>query len=209
MKKRGYRPYGGRKNGILPRSFLMLTAAVLLVFGALEGYIFFHGHTRIVGEPEIMVVFGCKVEPHGPSLSLLDRLDTAMDYLEDHPEMKVVVAGGQGADEPIPEAQAMHNYLTEKGIEGDRIYMEADSNSTWENILHTKTLLEAEGVTGEDFLLVSNDFHLSRIKLLWERAWGDRGTVSTLAAPVSHAPSRVQMFLREPLALVKSFFIDR
>ena len=73
----------------------------------------------------------------------------------------------------------------------------------------TKALLEAEGVTGEDFLLVSNDFHLSRIKLLWERAWGDRGTVSTLAAPVSHAPSRVQMFLREPLALVKSFLLDR
>ena len=34
-------------------------------------------------------------------------------------------------------------------------------------------------------------------------------TLSTLAAPCSHLPSRVQMFFREPFALAKSFFFDR
>jgi hypothetical protein len=53
--------------------------------------------------------------------------------------------------------------------------------------------------------------------MLWDRVRADslRGEeyndqhISTLAAPVSHAPSRVQMFFREPLALVKSFLFDR
>ena len=35
------------------------------------------------------------------------------------------------------------------------------------------------------------------------------GEISTLAAPSSHLPSRLYMYIREPLALVKSFLLDR
>ena len=45
--------------------------------------------------------------------------------------------------------------------------------------------------------------------MLWDRAWTGTCTISTLAAPVSHIPSAIQMFFREPLALVKSFVFDR
>ena len=59
------------------------------------------------------------------------------------------------------------------------------------------------------YVLVSSDFHLTRILMLWGRAAGTTANVTTLPAPVSHAPSRVQMTFREPLALVKSFLFDR
>ena len=62
---------------------------------------------------------------------------------------------------------------------------------------------------GHQVVLVSSGFHLARIKMLWARAGGRAENVSTLAAPVSHAPSAVKMFFREPLALVKSFVFDR
>ena len=58
-----------------------------------------------------------------------------------------------------------------------------------------------------DVLVVSNGFHLTRARMLAERF--GYGEVSTLAAPTSHIPSRIQMYIREPLALVKSFFLDR
>ena len=53
----------------------------------------------------------------------------------------------------------------------------------------------------------SNGFHLTRARMLAERAGYD--SVATLAAPSSHLPSRLHMYVREPLALVKSFFLDR
>ena len=96
--------------------------------------------------------------------------------------------------------------------------MEDKSRNTWQNINNTFALMEREGwsLTG-NVLLVSSGFHLARIEMLWDRVRADslRGEeyndqhISTLAAPVSHAPSRVQMFFREPLALVKSFLFDR
>ena len=54
---------------------------------------------------------------------------------------------------------------------------------------------------------MSNAFHLTRARMLWERADG-AGPVSVLAAPSSHLPSLLKMYIREPLALVKSFFFD-
>ena len=58
-------------------------------------------------------------------------------------------------------------------------------------------------------LAVSSGFHLARIRMLWAREWEGTYTLSTLAAPASHTPSRLKMYVREPLALVKSFLFDR
>ena len=112
----------------------------------------------------------------------------------------------------------MYDYLTAHGVDGEKIYLEDQSRNTWQNVNYTLDLMEGEGWSlTDDVVLVSNGFHLSRIELLWDRAriarlpdetYNDQ-YISTLAAPVSHTPSAVKMFFREPLALVKSFLFDR
>lgn len=204
--------YGGRKH-TLRNILLILLALGVLCFAALEVYIGVHSKTSVAGNPQTMVIFGCKVEPWGPSVLLQDRLDTALDYLKDHPDMTVVVTGGKGDDEHISEAQCMYDYLTEHGVDGGNIYLEDRSRNTWQNVNYTLELLGTEVEAGrlakpQGYVLVSSGFHLSRIQMLWARA-GGTGEPSTLAAPVSHTPSAIQMFFREPLALVKSFVFDR
>lgn len=210
--------YGGKRRKLLWKLPLILLGMGLLLFGALEVFIALHDGSNIVGEPKVMVIFGCQVKPDGPSILLRDRLDTALDYLEDHPDMTVVVTGGKGDDEHMSEAQCMYNYLTEHGVNGENILMEDQSRNTWQNANYTLDLLARNGYDiAEDVLLVSSGFHLSRIEMLWDRARVARLSnetyndqyISTLAAPVSHFPSAVQMFFREPLALVKSFVFDR
>ena len=56
-------------------------------------------------------------------------------------------------------------------------------------------------------IIVSNGFHLTRAKMLAGRIGYEN--VSVLAAPSSHTPTRLKMYIREPLALVKSFVFDR
>lgn len=213
--------YEGRRKHPLRRALLILVGLCLIFYGAMEIFIALHDGDRLEGEPQTMVIFGCQVWPEGPSVVLRDRLDTALDYLKDHPDMKVVVTGGQGSNEPVSEAQCMYDYLTAHGVDGENIYLEPQSRNTWENVNYTLDLMGEVGVsvnatTGEtggmnpggDVVLVSSGFHLARIELLWARA-GGTDAPSTLAAPVSHKPSAIQMFFREPLALVKSFLFDR
>jgi uncharacterized SAM-binding protein YcdF (DUF218 family) len=157
-----------------------------------------------------MVILGCQVKPWGPSILLQDRLDKALDYLDDHPGLTVVVSGGQGRDEPMSEAQAMYDYLVEHGVDGERILLEDQSHNTDQNLRNTVELLADAGYDADaDIVVVSNGFHLTRVRMLWSRICGGDDNLSTLAAPSSHLPSRLKMYLREPLALVKSFVLDR
>ena len=208
-KKQYYRPYEGRRK---PAWLLALLAVVLVLalgFVVLLGLVLTGARDSVTGQPQVMVILGCKVESWGPSVLLQDRLDKALDYLEDHPDLTIVVSGGQGPDEHQSEAQCMFDYLTDHGADGDQILLEDRSHNTWENIRFTQELLEQEGVDASQVVVVSNGFHLTRVRMLWGRVWEGEYTLSTLAAPSSHVPSRLKMYIREPLALVKSYFFDR
>ena len=157
-----------------------------------------------------MVILGCQVMADGdPSVLLQDRLDTALDYLEEHPDLTVVVSGGQGSNEPVSEARCMADVLIQGGVAEEQIRLEDQSSNTMENLVFSRELLAREGIEVEetDVLVVSNGFHLTRARMLAGRF--GYGEISTLAAPSSHLPSRLYMYIREPLALVKSFLLDR
>ena len=220
---KGYRHYKGNSPQNKKRHWLaalLLLGLGLILFGALEIVIAVHSRDRVMDDPrpEVMVIFGCQMRRDGPSILLKDRLDTALDYWEEHPDIRIIVTGGKGDDEHISEAQGMYDYLAAHGVEGEIIVLEDQSRNTWQNVNNTFALMQQEGwdVT-DDVLLVSSGFHLARIEMLWDRVrtgilrdevYNDQ-YISTLAAPVSHTPSAVQMFFREPLALVKSFLFDR
>lgn len=204
-----YHPYRGKRR-LLGRVILTLILIGVLCFGVLEVIVLAGGRDVMFGEPKVMVVLGAKVESWGPSVLLQDRLNEALDYLEDHPDMTVVVSGGQGSNEPTTEARAMRDYLVAHGAAEDRILMEERSHNTWQNLNYSYALLEKEGY-GEQMnavLIVSNGFHLARVRMLFPRVW-ENGTLSTLAAPSSHLGGAIYSYLREPAALVKSFVVDR
>lgn len=203
------RRYSGKKGASVKGLLLCLLLLGVLGYGCLLGAVCLGSRDELRGEPEVMIVLGCQVHPWGPSVLLQDRLDTALGYLQEHPETTVVVSGGQGADEPMSEAACMGDYLTAQGFPQEQILLEDGSHNTWQNLNNSLDLLSREGIdTTQEVVIVSNGFHLTRVRMLYNRLYsGDY--LSTLAAPSSHAPSRVKMYLREPLALIKSFLLDR
>ena len=77
------------------RALLALILVGVLSFCGLFACVMYGAYDHIQGEPEVMVILGCQVRQDGPSVLLRDRLDTALDYLEGHPDLTVVVTGGQ------------------------------------------------------------------------------------------------------------------
>lgn len=205
---KGNRPKSGAKKWLT--ALLVLVILGVLCFGTLFGLVMSGNRDNVEGDPQIMVILGCQVKPWGPSILLQDRLDKALDYLADHPDMTVVVSGGQGPDEHVTEAFAMAEYLMVNGVPAENIILEEQSHNTWQNLNCSLELLAELGYdTDTDMVVVSNGFHLTRVRMLWSRICGDDSNLSTLAAPSSHVPSRLRMYIREPLALVKSFLFDR
>jgi len=107
------------------------------------------------------VVLGCSVKGEVPSTILKERLNAAYDYLVENPKAYCVLSGGQGAGELISEAECMYRYLTEKGIEPERLLCEDASTNTEENLLFSQRLLEERGISG-DITIVTSEFHAYR-----------------------------------------------
>lgn len=186
---------------------LLLAGAV--VYSSLLAVVLGGAEDEIHYEPETMIILGCQVHTWGPSILLQDRLDKALGYLAEHPEVTIIVSGGQGPDEHTSEAQVMYDYLVAGGVEPERIMLEDRSHNTFQNLTNSAALMERKGLDVNKVILVSNGFHLTRARMLWARIADSEKPVSTLAAPCTHVKSGVWMHIREPLALAKSFVLDR
>lgn len=114
---------------------------------------------------ETLVVLGCRVYGERPSLSLQERLDAALVYLEEHPEAYCVVSGGQGDGENISEAECMYRYLTDRGIDGIRIFKEDASTTTRENLEYSLAVIEENGLP-QEIAIVTSEYHQYRASLV-------------------------------------------
>lgn len=158
-----------RKKGFIDMKRMIRVAIFILWISLMVGFIetgFIVNAARNEPTKEAtVVVLGCRVFGTKPSAMLQARLDAAYTYLAAHPEAPVIVCGGQGDDEEISEAQCMYEYLVEKGIAPERIYMEEQSTSTRENITYAKAIIEKEGLS-EHIAIATNDYHELRASLV-------------------------------------------
>ena len=148
-----------------------------MIFVAAELGAMAYGACRTPAENATLVVLGCQVNGTNPSQMLRIRLQTAYDYLVEHPDAKCIVSGGQGSNEMISEAQCMYNWLTEKGISADRIYMEDKSTNTDENIKFSKEIIEKENLN-ENLAIVTDGFHELRASIIAAKHGCSSGAVS-------------------------------
>lgn len=120
------------------------------------------------GDADYIVILGAKVNAgNQPSLALQRRIETAYDYLSEHPDTIAIASGGQGADEPISEARCIADELIRMGIAPDRIILEERSTDTAENIQYSRELMDdSPDLT---VLIVSNDFHCFRATAIARR----------------------------------------
>ena len=194
-----------RTGGIVRRVLLILLAAGLLLFAAVEGLLLSKGHQENDALPaDAVLVLGAGVNGETPSLILRSRINRAADYLRAHPETPAILSGGQGAGEEISEAECMRRALVRRGVDESRLYPEERSTSTQENLRYSRAILEELGVDpAQRVAIVTSDFHLCRARLMWG---GD-----TAAVP-AHLPSAlyfqcltVNYFIREAFGLAAYF----
>lgn len=149
-----------------------------------------------------VIVLGCEVKRDRPSRMLKRRMDAAIEWLEEHPDVKCVLSGGKGETELISEAECMYRYMTARGIDPERLLKEERSVSTRENLLFSMELLEQEGRTPSEIAIVTNEFHEARACLIAKKLGLGAGSV-----PAPSTPWLLPTFyVRELYGLLYQFF---
>lgn len=114
---------------------------------------------------DYIVVHGAGLSGTKPTPLLAARLDKGVELWEAAGRHAIlIVSGGQGEDEPVPEAQAMREYLVDLcGVPSDAVIMEDRSTSTRENLRNSKGIMDARsGVGSYRCAIVTSDYHVFR-----------------------------------------------
>lgn len=179
---------------------LVVSAGILVVLGLLAFVVVSGYASQPTGQEPVMVVLGGGLRRDKPSAVLACRLDKACDFWRQHPEVTIVVTGGQGRDELCPEGAAMKKYLAEKGIPEEQIIAETKSTSTEENFAFSRVLLEEWGFSVDTpVVVVTNAFHCYRGREYARMAGFTEVTSLPAGIPVTAA---LPCYLREAFALL-------
>lgn len=203
--------YKGRQTNLTPKQKHWLNAGkvitiTVIVIGIiiliiLEGLILSEVHGTEEPQADILIVLGAGLHGETPSATLQVRLDAALEQLLARPKAVAVLSGGQGHNETITEAKAMARYLTARGIEPSRLYLEEQARNTEQNLRFSREIIEENHLEGS-IAVVSNGFHLYRAKHLAERMGME---VETVSAPVPYAWLIPSVYLREACSLLLMF----
>lgn len=195
----------GRYRNIL-NLFRVLIIIFLISFAAIESILLYNSFGKSSGKADFVVVLGAAVRGKTMTLALYQRMEKGLEYLNKNPNIKVVVSGGKGPGEDIPEAQAMKEFLLKHGISENRIIVEDKSKNTVQNLKNTKKILEKlYGKQNFKIALITSNFHVFRAKMLAKRAGFKAYGVP---API-HKGIILNSYVREYFAVIKSFLFDR
>ena len=178
-------------------------AALVLGLSAVEIWVIRAGHRDESAQPaDAVIVLGAGVNGTTPSVALQTRIDAAERYLKAHPVIPAVLSGGQGAGEDISEARAMYDALTARGINPERLILEEQSANTRQNLENSLALLPDS--YHKTVAIVTNDFHMARVKLLLSA--DGPGRVVQVPAKLPWWLS-VNYYLRESFAVVNDLVV--
>lgn len=159
--------FPGKDLLIYPTDFALFYSTFLYLSYVLYGT--FCNYFPVRKEPDAIIVLGSGLIGDKVPPLLAQRITkgkTIYEQFEGRP--KLIVSGGQGADELTSEAAAMANYLMEQGVQKDAILIENRSRTTFENLTFSKAILEEQGL-GKSVLVVTNSFHALRAGVFMRR----------------------------------------
>ena len=183
------------------RVLLALVCLGLVAFGYLESLVIRGAHKDGRAEDaQCVVILGAGVNGTTPSLMLSSRLQAALDFIADKPDIPIICSGGQGPGEDISEADCMADWLIAHGVDESRIYREDRSTSTQENFAYSEEIMAELGLdAGDMFAFVTNDYHIFRAGRI---AGTDAacGVAATLPRSAYYDALQLNYYVREAFA---------
>lgn len=142
---------------------VMAAAYILFTFAALFLYSLFYQMAPKGRKCDFIIVHGAGlIDGRRVSPLLAGRLDKGIQvYERSGRTAKIIVSGGQGGDEAVPEAEAMKLYLLEHDIPEEAILMENQSKTTMENLKFSKQIMDGL-MQSYHCIFVTNDYHVFR-----------------------------------------------
>ena len=179
-------------------AFWIISAAAVLVWSS-----------RDEARPaQAIVVLGAAQYAGKPSPVLRARLDHALDLWNRHLASLLILTGGTGSGDTTSEAAVGRTYARKHGVPDSAILVESEGRTTSESMRAVAGMLEVRGL--QSALLVSDPFHMLRLRILARRFGFTPYTSPTQTSPISpNREERWKYIFSESLKAPLAFFFQR
>ena len=189
----------------------MLTIAVVAVFAlwVISATAVLIWASRDEARPaQAIVVLGAAQYAGKPSPVLRARLDHALDLWNRHLSALLILTGGTGSGDTTSEAAVGRTYARKHGVPDSAILVENEGRTASESMRAVAGMLEVRGL--QTALLVSDPFHMLRLRILARRFGFTPYTSPTRTSPISpNREERWKYILSESLKAPLAFFFER
>jgi uncharacterized SAM-binding protein YcdF (DUF218 family) len=157
---------------------------------------------------QAIVVLGAAQYAGKPSPVLRARLDHALELWNRHLASLLILTGGTGSGDTTSEAAVGRTYARKHGVPDSAILVESEGRTTSESMRAVAGMLEVRGL--QSALLVSDPFHMLRLRILARRFGFTPYTSPTQTSPISpNREERWKYIFSESLKAPLAFFFER
>ncbi|MEO8578774.1 MAG: YdcF family protein [Gemmatimonadales bacterium] len=155
-----------------------------------------------------IVVLGAAQYSGKPSPVLRARLNHALDLWNRRLAALLILTGGTGSGDTTSEAAVGRTYARKHGVPDSAILVENEGRTTSESMRAVAAMLEVRGL--QTALLVSDPFHMLRLRILARRFGFTPYTSPTQTSPISpNREERWKYIFSESLKAPMAFFFER
>jgi uncharacterized SAM-binding protein YcdF (DUF218 family) len=159
-----------------------LLALALAGYGLLYGWVWRVSRLDQRKAADAIVVLGAAQYNGRPSPVLKARLDHAIELYRQGLATVVVVTGGIGTGDRVSEAAVSHRYLRAQSVPDSAIVVRPDGRTTEESIRSVAEWMHERELS--TCLLVSDPFHMARLRLEARHAGLDPESSPTRTSPI-------------------------
>lgn len=150
-----------------------VSAVAVVVCGARDG----------ARASDAIVVLGAAQYVGRPSPVLRARLDHALDLWQRGLAPRLIFTGGTGAGDTTSEAAVSRKYALQHGVPDTAILTENEGRTTRESLAAVSAIMRARQM--RTAILVSDPFHMLRLRILSTQYGVDAYTSPTQTSPIS------------------------
>jgi uncharacterized SAM-binding protein YcdF (DUF218 family) len=193
---------------IIRRMLTVVVIAVFLVWAVSAAAVLTWSSRDEARPAQAIVVLGAAQYAGKPSPVLRARLDHALDLWNRHLASLLILTGGTGAGDTTSEAAVGRTYARKHGVPDSAILEENEGRTTSESMRAVAGMLEVRGL--QTALLVSDPFHMLRLRILARRFGFTPYTSPTQTSPISpNREERWKYMFSESLKAPLAFFFER
>ncbi|MFE4633940.1 YdcF family protein [Streptomyces sp. NPDC056773] len=154
---------------------VLLAGYVSFLFLCFLAYAFLYGRIKVHGDVDFVVMLGSgliggdRVPPLLASRLRKGRAIHDAQIARGGRVPLLLTSGGKGSDEKLAEARAMADWLIAEGVPAEHVRLEDRSRTTEENLLYSRTIMEAEDPAYR-CVVVTNNFHAFRAAMMARKA---------------------------------------